>query len=176
VRITWDMARAQRAGLKGKDMYARFPRQMLRSRCVSEGVRTVWPGATSGMYVPEEITTIEHEPDAPSPREQINAEVPVAPPAESTPKAKGITARVWLDAFEQECADATNEEQANSVLEKALQMEDWLRQRPAAFARYETIKAGMLSRIYTTPPDEDEDRADEPVPDEADIQLARAGA
>src|SRR5215467_5647787 len=41
VRITWDMARVQKAGLRGKDMYARFPRQMLRSRCVSEGVRTI---------------------------------------------------------------------------------------------------------------------------------------
>lgn len=55
VRIAWDMARAKTAGLGGKDMWAKFPRQMLRSRCVSEGVRTVYPGATSGMYVPEEI-------------------------------------------------------------------------------------------------------------------------
>ena len=81
VRISWDMARAQRAGLKGKDMYTKFPRQMLRSRCISEGVRTIWPGATSGMYVPEEITTIEHEADAPSARDQINAEVPIPAPA-----------------------------------------------------------------------------------------------
>jgi len=28
---------------------------MMRSRCVSEGVRTVCPMATSGMYVPEEV-------------------------------------------------------------------------------------------------------------------------
>lgn len=62
VRISWDMDRAAQAGLK-KDMYNKFPRQMLRSRCVSEGVRTVWPSATSGMYVPEEAVTIEHEPE-----------------------------------------------------------------------------------------------------------------
>lgn len=55
VRITWDMARAKKAGLGGKDMWSKYPRQMLRSRCVSEGVRTVWPTATSGMYVPEEV-------------------------------------------------------------------------------------------------------------------------
>jgi hypothetical protein len=36
-------------------MYKKYPRQMLRSRCVSEGVRTVYPAATSGMYVPEEV-------------------------------------------------------------------------------------------------------------------------
>lgn len=55
VRITWDMERAKKAGLKNKDMYDKYPRQMLRSRVVSEGVRTVYPAATSGMYVPEEV-------------------------------------------------------------------------------------------------------------------------
>jgi hypothetical protein len=55
VRIVWDMPRAKKAGLGGKDMWSKYPRQMLRSRTVSEGVRTVWPAATSGMYVPEEV-------------------------------------------------------------------------------------------------------------------------
>jgi len=62
VTIGWDMARAKAAGLGGKDMWAKYPRQMLRSRVVSEGIRTVFPGATSGMYVPEEV------PDMPEPR------------------------------------------------------------------------------------------------------------
>jgi hypothetical protein len=59
-RIDWDMARAKQAGLAGKDggMYQKYPRAMLRSRVVSEGVRTVWPGATSGMYTPEEAHDI----------------------------------------------------------------------------------------------------------------------
>ena len=55
VRIDWDMRRAKEAGLGGKDMYRKFPRQMLRSRCISEGVRTVYPVATGGMYAPEEV-------------------------------------------------------------------------------------------------------------------------
>jgi hypothetical protein len=55
VTISWDMARAKAAGLGGKDMWSKYPRQMLRSRVVSEGIRTVFPGATSGMYVPEEV-------------------------------------------------------------------------------------------------------------------------
>lgn len=54
VRITWDMARAAKAQLK-TPMWTKFPRQMLRARVVSEGVRTVFPMATSGMYVPEEV-------------------------------------------------------------------------------------------------------------------------
>jgi hypothetical protein len=54
VRISWNMERAAKAGLGGKDNWKKFPRQMLRSRTISEGVRTVYPMATSGLYVPEE--------------------------------------------------------------------------------------------------------------------------
>lgn len=59
LRITWDMARAKTAQLAGKDMWTKYPRQMLRSRCISEGIRTIWPLATSGMYVPEEIQDMQ---------------------------------------------------------------------------------------------------------------------
>lgn len=55
VRIDWTMARASAAGLSGKDNYKKFPRQMLRARCISEGVRTVYPAATGGMHTPEEV-------------------------------------------------------------------------------------------------------------------------
>lgn len=55
VEIDWDMARAKQAGLGGKDMWRKFPRQMLRARVISEGVRTAFPGALGGMYAPEEV-------------------------------------------------------------------------------------------------------------------------
>lgn len=61
VRITWDMDRAKMAGL-ATPMWKKYPRQMLRSRTVSEGVRTVFPMATSGMYVPEEVQDFEPAP------------------------------------------------------------------------------------------------------------------
>jgi hypothetical protein len=87
VTIGWDMQRAKAAGLGGKDMWAKYPRQMLRSRVVSEGIRTVFPGATSGMYVPEEVQdfraeqtavatevrVIEQEPEPTMPAEQVQA-------------------------------------------------------------------------------------------------------
>lgn len=62
VRIDWDMARAASAGLGGKDMWKKYPRQMLRARVISEGVRTVCPEATSGMYVPEEVRDFDAPP------------------------------------------------------------------------------------------------------------------
>lgn len=55
VKIDWDIPRANKAGLCGKDNWKKYPRAMLRSRVVSEGVRTVFPAATGGCYTPEEV-------------------------------------------------------------------------------------------------------------------------
>ena len=63
VRIDWDMARARKAGVAGKDMYNKYPRQMLANRVISEGCRRVYPASTSGLYVPEEISQIAREKD-----------------------------------------------------------------------------------------------------------------
>jgi hypothetical protein len=110
VRIDWDTKRAMTAFGK-KDMYTKFPRQMLRSRVVSEGVRTLWPLATSGMYVPEEQAAIPHngptidaEPDA---REALNAEIPLrAAAAEAKKPARKVDPKVY------EAADGDVEEYA----------------------------------------------------------------
>ena len=42
-------------------MWKKYPRQMLRSRVISEGVRTVFPGATSGLYEVGEVQDIVAE-------------------------------------------------------------------------------------------------------------------
>ena len=62
VRIGWNFDRAKKAGLGEKDMWKKYPRQMLRSRVVSEGIRTVFPLATSGMYVTEEVEDFDNKP------------------------------------------------------------------------------------------------------------------
>lgn len=67
VTIDWDMDRAKKAGLAGKEgsMYTKYARSMLRSRCISEGIRSTAPEATEQMYTPEEIRAIEQETPAP---------------------------------------------------------------------------------------------------------------
>lgn len=55
VRVAWDMVRAKQAELGGNGMWKKYPRQMLRSRVISEGIRTVFPGANSGFYTDEEV-------------------------------------------------------------------------------------------------------------------------
>ncbi len=115
VRIAWNMERAAVAQLANKDMYKKFPRQMLRSRVVSEGVRTIWPSATSGMYIPEEVAdnfsgpTLDATPepqsfDAPSQEASLH---PVTT-TEKTQK-KQTTAAEWLDNLNETLSSEDNE-------------------------------------------------------------------
>lgn len=75
VRISWDIARSKKAGINNP-MWSKYPRQMLRSRVVSEGVRTVCPGATSGMLVIEEAQDLQPRDVTPRPSviERLNLE------------------------------------------------------------------------------------------------------
>lgn len=105
VRINWNMERAQKAGLATKENYKKFARQMLRSRTVSEGVRTVYPLATSGMYVPEEAAdiaadtftgqTLEAKPEPPAPKPRRKPEPEPQAAAEPEPPAL----ETWLEKY-----------------------------------------------------------------------------
>lgn len=86
-RITWDLARAKAADLGGKPMWKKFPRQMLRSRVVSEGVRTVFPMATSGMYVPEEVRDFDSDKPA-TPKALRARDIQADPDANARAKAE----------------------------------------------------------------------------------------
>jgi hypothetical protein len=55
VTVRWTIEQAKKIGLAGKDNWKNYPRAMLRARCISEGVRTVFPGVTVGMYTVEEM-------------------------------------------------------------------------------------------------------------------------
>lgn len=59
--VEWDMDRAKKAGLSGKDMWAKYPRQMLRARVISEGIRATNPAVAVGVYTPEEVHDMEEK-------------------------------------------------------------------------------------------------------------------
>lgn len=82
-RCDWDLERAKKAGLGGKDMWAKYPRQMLRARCVSEGCKTVFPSSTSGMYTPEEVQDFEPTGAGQSRVEAYRAQVSDMPPLQA---------------------------------------------------------------------------------------------
>lgn len=55
LKVTWTTKDAERAGLTGNPTWKKFPRQMLRARCISEAVRSIFPAVLSGCYAPEEV-------------------------------------------------------------------------------------------------------------------------
>jgi glucose-6-phosphate dehydrogenase assembly protein OpcA len=74
VRIEWTLERAKKIRVFNQKKnsfeplterlnWSNYPRAMLRARCVSEGVRTCYPGVAVGMYTPEELRdrTLEGE-------------------------------------------------------------------------------------------------------------------
>ena len=194
VRIDWDMKRAQTAFGK-KDMYAKFPRQMLRSRVVSEGVRTLWPLATSGMYEPGEAADIQSEHNGPTiestatdERTAINDAVPLKPAAATTPRAErkvdptvyetppGSTApekqrtwAQWKDTLEIACREAQTPEERGRVLARAEVTEIVRLARegpyPPTKARIIKLSEEIENPYLADPPDPPEEPEGEELPD-----------
>jgi hypothetical protein len=65
VEIDWTIDMAKRAGLTKNPTWNQYPRAMLRARCISEGIRTVFPGVVVGTYTPEEVQDMDPAPQAP---------------------------------------------------------------------------------------------------------------
>lgn len=78
LEVTWTMAQAKAIGLAGKDNWRNYPKAMLRARCISEGIRTVYPGCIVGVYTPEEVQDMD-------PPREARTVVNLAPPAETYP-------------------------------------------------------------------------------------------
>lgn len=104
--------------MTGKDNYKKFPRQMLRARVISEGVRAVYPGVLQGMYTPEEVQEFE----APKPVRYAKTEpvVEIVPVVEAPvemvaePVKKPKFATEWPVEWPSEIVEA--EESVNAFL------------------------------------------------------------
>jgi hypothetical protein len=59
IEIEWTIDMAKRAGLTKNPTWNQYPRAMLRARCISEGIRSVFPGVVVGTYTPEEVDDME---------------------------------------------------------------------------------------------------------------------
>ena len=79
--VTWTIEQATKIGLvKPGSGWQKFPRAMLRSRCISEGIRSVFPGSVTGFYSPEEVADFDNPPikDITPPKNVIEAPKPVS--------------------------------------------------------------------------------------------------
>lgn len=109
LKLTWTFAQASKIGLTGKDNWKNYPRAMLRARCISEGIRTVYPGCVVGTYTAEELEEIPKPKDMGMVEEVAAAveEVQAVPdgafklyvPGNDEPYAAFHTEQEWLDAY-----------------------------------------------------------------------------
>jgi len=59
LEISWTIERARKMALDQKDNWKKQPGTMLQWRCVSEGVRAVFPACLNRMYLAEEVQDFE---------------------------------------------------------------------------------------------------------------------
>lgn len=85
LEVTWTIDRANKAGVTGKSTWKQYPTQMLSARCVSEGVRALFPACLCGMYTPEEVQDFDR-PAAP--------QAPKAEPQKPTEQAPVMDAEI----------------------------------------------------------------------------------
>lgn len=122
VRISWDNARVAQAQLGSNPMHKKYPRQMKKARVIAEGVRTVWPSATSGLYEPGEVQGMSDEtattPPMPAAKRarDLKAEAPAielhAEPVDD-PRAK---AEAWVKTHTEAVADCADMAALDAVI------------------------------------------------------------
>lgn len=71
------MEDAQRAGLAGKDVWKKYPKMMLRARCLSDGIASHCPETARGLRVYGEGEIGGSDPAPPSRTAAAPAEVPL---------------------------------------------------------------------------------------------------
>ncbi len=101
--FSWTMDDAKKAGLAGKYNWKNYPRAMLRSRCISEMGRSLFPDAIAGCsYTPEELgaTTNEDQTQILAPAHKPAA--PQLPDAKQRPVTRPQLTRMFAIAGEHE--------------------------------------------------------------------------
>ena len=114
LKLTWTFAQAKSIGLTGKDNWRNYPRAMLRARCISEGIRTVYPGCVVGTYTAEEIEDIPPQPKDMGIVEEVLQEQEVEGkyklfiPNMDQPYSSYDTPELWKDGFDKLSAKISN--------------------------------------------------------------------
>jgi hypothetical protein len=134
VEVIWTTKMATDAGLTRNPTWKSYPRQMLRARCISEGIRTVFPGCVVGTYTPEEAGDME--PREPVRMRDMGPVDEIAPPAPPAPT-------VTLDAVLEQIAITATLEGLELVrpMMRSLPADDRKEAITAAQARANQIRA-----------------------------------
>lgn len=105
-RVTWDVAKAEQAGLWGnKGPWSLYPMQMLRARAISEVCRQGASDALAGViYTPEELGGVDGEVISERPAPPASAPSPAAPASAASPAPAPQGDDERLAALQAECA------------------------------------------------------------------------
>jgi len=132
LKLTWTFAQASKIGLTGKDNWKNYPRAMLRARCISEGIRTVYPGCVVGTYTAEELEEIPKAKDMGMVEEVVAAveEVQTVPdgafklyvPGNDAPYDALHSEEEWMDAYN-ELADRIRNSVKMDAAQKAQKLD-----------------------------------------------------
>jgi len=132
LKLTWTFAQAKAIGLTGKDNWKNYPRAMLRARCISEGIRTVYPGCVVGTYTAEELEEIPKVKDMGMVEEVVAAVEEVKAvqdgafklyvPGNDEPYAAFHTEQEWLDAYN-DMAERIKASVKMDVMQKAAKLD-----------------------------------------------------
>jgi len=96
LEVTWDEARAKKAGLWGKKNWNQFPAQMLSSRVLAEGIRAIDPASTLHFTLSTKLETLDDSADFNKPMpDPAPAPVPAKTKASET---KASTKQKVIDA------------------------------------------------------------------------------
>ena len=94
IEVTWDIERAKAAGLAGRTTWKAYPAQMMSARCISEGIRALYPACVGGFYTPEEVRDFDAPPPAPpeipKPAQATKAAMPKPKAAKPAPQEAEI--------------------------------------------------------------------------------------
>ena len=118
LKVSWTMQDATRAGLTGNPTWKKFPRQMLKARCISEAVRGIFPGVLSGLYAPEEVSDIPVQVVSETLPEPIQLEAPKEEPKEPEPLPEQISAINLMDRLLSEKTKAQKDKVTAGAIKK----------------------------------------------------------
>jgi len=111
LEVTWTLSKAKAIGIANKDNWRNYSRAMLRARCVSEGIRSVYPGCVVGVYTPEEVTDFANPKEVQAPVlhtpvqiieetiEEADGAYKLMLPNSEEPYARYHTLEEWTDGY-----------------------------------------------------------------------------
>ena len=136
--------------------WQKYPSSMLRARCISEGIRAIFPGVSVGMYTPEEVeqfdTTIESTATVVETKEVVEEKV-----AEPSPEEILVALKKDGENYAGMIVNASSLEQLDTYMKAHAQIMSQLFEKfPKIHARIIELQSEQFAKLNPlAPPAED---------------------